>query len=177
MTKWNRKLSLLENPPSCLQDMRDLHALWCFDIWGSFKSNTGRSQWCLSAEMMCLRDPCSQEIVCTPYAKGLLQLGTVGTKIYNPPILPQDPFNTAAAVPEREWGFLCYTSSQLQRSSELLAEQELLLVFGLDRAKNPLNPPKLSHMNQSAGRAFLVLRKIEMVHHTKAMAGLAHTGC
>lgn len=70
-----------------------------------------------------------------------------------------------------------YTNSQLQRSSELLAEQDLLLLFSLDRAENPLNPPKLSHMNQSAGHAFLlVLRKIEMVHHTKAMSGPAHSG-
>lgn len=47
-----------------------------------------------------------------------------------------------------------------------------------ETAKNPLSTPKLYLMNQCAGRAFLpLLRKLEVVHHTKPMAGPAHSGC
>lgn len=142
---------------------------------GSFKSNTGWLQWCLSAKMMGLRDPCSQEISCSPYAKGLLQGGTVDTGIYNPPILLQGPFSIAAAIPECEGS--CVTATLSCRGVHSFWRSKncsWCFAWTVEKIHSILQN---SYTKQSPGHAFLlVLRKTEMVHHTKAMAGPAHSG-
>lgn len=69
-------------------------------------------------------------------------------------------------------------ASKHQRTSVLLAEQELLSAVSLGQREqsNPLSPPKLCPVKQGAACALLpLLRKPEVVPHAKPVPD--HSGC